>query len=482
MRIVYIDIDSLRPDHLHCYGYHRNTSPNIDRVAQEGVVFTNCYTSDAPCAPSRTALFSGQFGIHNGLIDHGGTAGDVHLIGEDRGFTIGRQRRSWMSFLRAAGIYTVSVSSFAERHSAWHFYDGFNEIYNPGKGGFDIADDVTPFALKWMESNAEKDNWFLHVNYWDPHTPYRTPEKYGNPFEEDPISDWISDEIIEEHYKNSCGWHSAFDVDYEGGYPRVPKKIKTVKDYKKWIDGYDTGIWYVDKHIGCLMDMLSKKGVLDEVIVIISADHGENQGELNVYGDHQTADQCTSNIPLIIKGPRIKKGVKDNALIYNLDLPPTLAGLIGETIPNIWDGIGFGGNLIDGVGDEIGRKYLVCGQGVWTCQRAVRFKDYILIRTYHGGLRIFPDYMLFNIKNDPHECYNLSDKCEDLVNEGIKYLGEWHFEMMSKNRYSIDPMWTVIREGGPHCTRKDAKERYCKILRQSGRKEFAEIISTRCSH
>lgn len=75
MRVLFLDLDSTNPEHLGCYGYHRNTSPNIDKIAAEGVRFTNYYTSDAPCAPSRTALMSGQFGIRNGLVGHGGTAG-----------------------------------------------------------------------------------------------------------------------------------------------------------------------------------------------------------------------------------------------------------------------------------------------------------------------------------------------------------------------------------------------------------------------
>ena len=72
MRVLYLDIDTLRPDHLGCYGYHRNTSPNIDRLASEGVRFDNCYVSDSPCLPSRAALYTGQCGIRNGAINHGG--------------------------------------------------------------------------------------------------------------------------------------------------------------------------------------------------------------------------------------------------------------------------------------------------------------------------------------------------------------------------------------------------------------------------
>ena len=156
MRILYVDIDTLRADHLGCYGYHRNTSPNIDRIAAEGVRFTQCYTTDAPCLPSRTALFSGRFGIHNGVINHGGLAADIPREGAPRGFKSGFSQSVWMSRLRQAGYHTVSISPFAERHSAWHFYAGFSEMYNPGRGGMESAEHVTPTVLKWIEQHAKE--------------------------------------------------------------------------------------------------------------------------------------------------------------------------------------------------------------------------------------------------------------------------------------------------------------------------------------
>lgn len=77
MNVLFIDIDTLRPDHMGCYGYGRNTTPNIDAIAREGVRFDNYYCSDAPCLPSRAALVSGTFGIKNGVVGHGGTARTV---------------------------------------------------------------------------------------------------------------------------------------------------------------------------------------------------------------------------------------------------------------------------------------------------------------------------------------------------------------------------------------------------------------------
>ena len=86
MNVLFIDIDTLRPDHMGCYGYGRNTTPNIDAIAREGVRFDNYYCSDAPCLPSRAALVSGTFGIKNGVVGHGGTAADRFREGITRDF------------------------------------------------------------------------------------------------------------------------------------------------------------------------------------------------------------------------------------------------------------------------------------------------------------------------------------------------------------------------------------------------------------
>ena len=135
MRVLFIDIDTLRPDHMGCYGYYRNTTPNMDKVAAEGVRFDNYYCSDAPCLPSRAALVSGRFGIRNGAVGHGGTAADMRLKGADRGFRDIHDINSLHNIFRRAGMYTASVSTFPERHSSWWFNAGFNETYNVGDCG-----------------------------------------------------------------------------------------------------------------------------------------------------------------------------------------------------------------------------------------------------------------------------------------------------------------------------------------------------------
>lgn len=175
MRILYVDCDSLRPDHLGCYGYRRKTSPNIDRIASDGRRFTNYYASDVPCLPSRTAFFAGQFGIETGVVNHGGTNATPRSRGSTRGFDTARGRyRSFPTVLRQEGHRTAFISVFPQRHGAWYVLDGFTDWVATGMRGRERADVVTPPAREWLETHATEEDWYLHVNYWDPHT-HTTP-------------------------------------------------------------------------------------------------------------------------------------------------------------------------------------------------------------------------------------------------------------------------------------------------------------------
>ena len=470
MRILFLDLDTLRPDHLGCYGYHRNTSPNIDSIAKQGVRFSNYFCSDAPCLPSRAALMSGRFGIHTGVVGHGGTAGDMRLEGRPRQFRDRMAFDSLSSFLKRSGFRTVTVSPFAERHGAWWFYSGFNEMYNTGKGGMESAEDITPTVLKWIDRNAEDDNWFLHVNYWDPHTPYRAPAEFGNPFKDDPIPDWITPEILEEHRTLSSP-HGAceinmYDAQTNPRWPRHPGEIRNIDELRMLFDGYDCGIRYVDEHIGRLFAALSERGVLDDLAIIISSDHAENLGELGIYAEHATADAITPHIPMIIRWPGGKSGHVDQGLHYNLDLAPTLADLLGKEPVKTWDGASYAPTITEG--RDCGRDYLVLSQCAHVCQRGVRFGDWMYTRTYHDGYHLFPDEMLFDVKNDPHELHNIAPANKDVCMEAVYYLNEWHDAMMKSMPYQIDPLWTVMKEGGPLHARGHLKA-YCERLEQTGR-------------
>ena len=471
MRILYIDLDALRPDHLGCYGYHRDTSPNIDALAAEGTRFTNYYTSDAPCLPSRTALYTGMFGIHSGVVGHGGTASDLFVQGQTRGFRDRIEYNSLPSRLQNAGYHTAQISPFGQRHAARQFYAGFNEMHNTGKGGVESAEEVTPVVMKWLEDHAKEDRWFLHLNYWDVHTPYRVPEDYGNPFENDPLPAWLTQEIWQKHLKQ-VGPHKAQEINMlddreDPQYPRHPGSLRTEADLRRMFDGYDTAIRYADEQVGRIVAALKAGGVYEDTLILISSDHGENMGELGIYGEHGTADQITCRVPMISRGPGVKPGQVDRGLHYALDLAPTLAEMVGMEVPEMWDGQSYLGTLWEGV--DCGRDQVVISQCAHVCQRSVRFGPWLYMRTLHDGFHLFPKEMLFNVEEDPYEQHDLSAARPELCREGAARLLDWQETQMLSSITNVDPLWTVLREGGPFHARRGDLEKYLVHLRRTGR-------------
>lgn len=494
MRILYIDIDTLRPDHLSCYGYHRRTSPNIDALAARGVRFDHVHATDVPCLPSRMALFTGRCGIHNGVINHGGVAADPFIQGPSRGFTSALGNSNWMTCLRKAGYHTAAVSSFGERHSAFHWYAGFKDILNCGGSGLERADEAAPLALDWLGRHARDDNWFLHFHVWDPHTPYRTPAAFGRPFAATPIPAWLTEEIRRRHWEG-CGPHSAQEVSgfdstpWPGrtACPDQPVAMSSMAEVRRMFDGYDTGIRYADHYVGVILQALEHAGVRDDTAIIVSSDHGECLGELNVYCDHMLADDITTRVPLIICWPGVtdqRGGTVDAALRYHLDMAATVVDLAGGQVPAHWQGQSFAQGLRGhAAGDgkiDAGRESLVVSQGAWSCQRAVKFcaegKPWIAIRSYHDGYHILPDVMLFDLGNDPHEQHDLARQRPDLVARAMSTLEDWTAQMMRTATHGQDPMWTVLREGGPLHTRGQLP-RYLARLRATGRGGLADQLA-----
>lgn len=483
MRVLYIDVDTLRPDHLGCYGYHRPTSPNIDRVASESdsVRLESCYASDTPCLPSRSALISGRFGIHTGVINHGGVTADLGPDGPRRGFHSAIGTTSWARRMQMIGMRTATISSFAQRHSAFHWLAGFTETYDVGKRGMELADEVEPLAVDWLDRHGREDDWFLHLHLWDPHTPYRTPKEYGDPFADHPIPEWLTEDVRQEHWALP-GPHSAQEVmGYTANdpamsrFPRQPLQIRNMADVRAMFDGYDTGVRYADDHIGRILNHLADLGVLDDTAIMISGDHGETLGELGIYCDHQTADDLTARVPLILKWPGLP-GRVDKGLHYQIDVSATILELLGTEVPENWDGVSFAPALRQ-ARDE-GREYLVLSQAAWTTQRSVRWGDYLCIRTYNDALHALPATLLFNVKDDPYEQTDLAEKHPELVDRSQRLLVDWHTEAMARSTTGVDPLFVSLHEGGGLHSRVNEAD-YYEWLRTTGREGWADRLVAR---
>jgi arylsulfatase A-like enzyme len=473
VRILYLDIDSLRPDHLGCYGYHRRTSPNLDALAAEGVRFENCYATDTPCLPSRTAFFLGQCGTVTGVVNHGGEFAD---LAPDRGrdFRSRAGETSLASRLRRNGVRTCSISPFPNRHTAYQVWYGFDETHDTGKGGLENADEMYHVAERWLRANGQADGWFLHVNFWDPHTPYDTPRSFGNPFEGDPIEPWLTEDLLARQ-NASFGPHSAtevpgYDDQLSERWTMGVGAIRNLDDAKRHFDGYDAGIAYADLYLGRLFGLLHELGIWEETAIVVSADHGESHGELNVWGDHQTADQACNRIPLIVRWPGRTDGLAGRSLdglVQHLDLAEAFA---------VWTSSG-ADCALDAALAGGGREQLVLSHGAWSCQRSVRWGQWLLIRTYHTGLKEFPEIMLFDLAGDPHETTNIAAQQPTVVGEGLMRMDAWLGEQMWLGGRG-DPLWGVIQEGGPLHARESSPEwgRYLERLRATGRGHHAHNL------
>lgn len=476
MRIVYFDIDSLRPDHMGCYGYYRNTTPNMDKIAEQGMRFNNCFTVTSPCVPSRASFMSARYGINHGAITHWGEGsrfyypeGDFHS--EEMPF--------FTRHLRAADYKTITFSSFGDRHHAWWFYAGWNEAHTHTlKVGNEDAHEVNAAVIPWLEKHGKEDNYFLHLQYWDPHSLYTSPPEFVEQFANDPAPAFPSEEQIQEHRKQSHPRSATF-LHWSDDYSHIPaysmpNQIANREDFKKLIDGYNGGISYVDKFVGEVVDTFRKLGIEDEVVFIISADHGESFGEQGNYLEHGMATESVHHVPLIIKVPGVTQaGSVNDDFVYNVDVMATITDIVGLNIPSQWDGRSFLPAL---KGEEMeSRDYVVLEHGLYACQRAVRDDRWFYIRTYHSGLYEFPEVVLYDLQQDPHQTENVADRHPEVVALMQQRLDEWVQDNLKKSGRDIDPMQEILDSGGPF--RYLLPHQWVERLRKAGWNERADQLT-----
>ena len=449
MRIVFFDIDCLRPDHIGCYGYNRPTSPNMDAVANDGVRFTGYHCATSPCLPSRTEWASGRFGTRNGVVSNHSAGAQFHI---QKRLYVGPESDNDMLMrrLRTVGCEPVSFSNFADRHNAWWFMCGWKEFHTPNlKGGYETAEEVNTDALHWLKDNATRENYLLHINYWDTHRPYKMDARWADRLAGHPVAQrWPDEDAIRDH-QSIEGWFTAQGQFQDGKspFPLMPGSVSNRSDFEHMLTGYDASIAYVDYHLGVIMDELARQGVLDETAIIISSDHGDSFGEHGIYSDHVCADASIHHIPLIVKWPGVSgSGAVCDSLLYSVDLSATLCDLLGAEKPTDWDGVSFAPQLRGLPGLE--RDFLVWTHSLYAVQRAVRTRQHLMIKTYDDYGYRFGETELYEIEADPHQVTNTAAEMPDIVRRHEELLAGWLDEQQSKPRAIPDPIGAVLAERG----------------------------------
>jgi choline-sulfatase len=450
MRIIYFDIDCLRPDHLGCYGYQRPTSPVIDSIAREGIRFEHYYGASSPCLPSRTGLYSGRFGIRNGVISNHGAGArfnietNLYAGPKDSNQVFTRQ-------IMAHGMKPVCFSNFADRHNALWFMYGWSEYHMINlKFGHETAEEINARLLPWLKTNARQDNYYLHINYWDAHRWYKMDVSWADRFKDHPVpQNWPDAAAIEKHQSLSGPFttHGQFAND-KSDFPLMPGAINNRADFEQMVTAYDASIAYVDHHIKQVLDELERQGVLDDTAIIISADHGDAFGEHGIYTDHVNADECIHHVPLIIRWPGVTpQNATSQAFMYNVDFAPTICDLLGVPIPEDWDGKSYRENVAGRLG--VDRGYLVWDTGLYAVQRAVRTKTHLYIRTYDSWQYTnWSDEELYQMVDDPYQTRNLAKECPAIVEDCRTKMEEWVAQQKVKSNWVGDPIEAVLVERG----------------------------------
>ncbi len=435
LNVLLIVVDTLRKDHLGCYGYRHNTSPNIDRLAKDGAVFTNAYASDVPTIPSFTALLTGQRGISTCIISNKQTE-------------ISRQIIPLPHLLSERGITTCAVSSLA----AWKpwFSWGFNYYLNPAAGQpgrvqLVTADEINSYAIPWIRQH-KKENFFMFLHYWDVHWPYWPPKEFrGLFYKEIDLNDPTV--LIRNRGTPNPVMRQWMTQRKRRDHRPIPGPYR--EDVAYVTDLYDGEIRYVDYHIGEILNTLEEEDIYDRTMVILTADHGEHNAR-----NHMELYEPVINIPFIVRHPEFP-ACKIEALIQNIDVAPTVleAFNIPSEIETQLEGRSLF-PLLEGK-TETGYEEI----HTWMVNsRTIRVGTWKYIENF-TPLR--PPQELYNLEKDPLENNNLVEEEKEMLNQLQRRLKEW---MVSELGSKPDPIM-FLRE-----MRKREMERKYVTIQDYGRR------------
>lgn len=422
MKIILIVVDTLRADHLHCYGYKYETSPNIDKLAREGVVFFKAYANGIPTTPAFTTIFTGLHSMTHKVISHGGDETlppGIPLLAE---------------ILRENGFRTCAVDNLFTIKP--YFAKGYEFYINPqGQSPhFVRAEEINFQAIKWLKEHRDED-FFLFLHYWDPHSPYLPPEKYKFTFYrgEDPFA---SDDRSMEPAKKQIAYPFFKKWHYD--------LLGNPSDANYIIAQYDGEIRYVDDAIGEILETLTVYGIEEDTLLILTSDHGENMTEHNFFFDHQGLYEPVIHIPLIMRfgGKFSPKRIEE--IVQHIDITPTVLDIF-----NIKVNLRFDGKtllpLLRGE-TEMVHEVVVSTECTWRAGIALRRGDWKLIKTMDQGLYSTPPKELYNLKSDPKEMENLYSVEREVGGELELALYRWLEEKLGNKP---DPLRIQAEKGLP---------------------------------
>jgi arylsulfatase A-like enzyme len=420
--VILLVIDTLRADALGCYGYERPTSPNIDALAGSGTLFRSASSPAAWTKPSTATLLTGLHPSRHGALHHGSRLrlpeGETALAEE----------------FRAAGLATAAFVTNPNIKRVFEFDRGFQEFFDSP-----VEDTVSLAALRdsasgqllirlsrhqfnwkyendvfsmnehvfaWLERNADQ-RFFLYLHYIDPHAPYAPPEPFRS-------------EFVQDH---------GFVVHNE-------RKRKVGRDL------YDGEVRAFDAGFGELLARLEEHSILDDTLIAITSDHGEEWYEFGIVGHGTSLYEPVIGVPMILAGPGVPAGRVVPEPVQTLDLPATLLDLAGLGKQALGDGMSFAPWLDPGttpaeralfLENEFGMGHAVDNDFVLSGLRRGPFKLILTERHRYRSPRAgHPAQEFYDLDADPLERDNLilAEEHQERIGRMVRELLE-HSEFLA---------------------------------------------------
>lgn len=316
LNVILITFDTCRADYLGCYGNQWIHTPNIDRLANEGVLFENLCAASSTTAPSHVSIFTSfQPNLH-GVINNGWKMPDSlprlsqYLL--EQGYKTGAS---------VSVHYLIDQYSGLGKYFDWFDYRNIKWMKKFGKdlpyvsrGGRE----TTSAAIDWLEKIKENP-YFLWIHYYDSHAPYFAEGEFHKMYYSgDPRS------------PDKHSMETAIYQNEKMKYPESLKWIQSFRDLDYFKKEYGAEMSFVDSQIGRLLSALERLDLADNTLIVLTGDHGENLGDHEIYFDHWTLYNTDLHVPLIFWYPRkLPSGKRISTPVTHIDITPTILDLVG---------------------------------------------------------------------------------------------------------------------------------------------------------
>lgn len=409
MNLLLIGIDSLRADHMSCYGYHRLTTPHMDDIASEGILFENAYSPYIPTTPGYTTMLTGTDVMTHQMVSlspKGPIEKSIKLLPE---------------ILREKGYRSACIGFDTPFYRGFDSYETFNAWMSWEDAPGHKAEALNEKALPMLESMAEEP-FLLFLRHMDPHSPYLPPPPFDTMFYDKDPCDPSSDTMT-----------PVFDFEPFADFFRswMPPGITDID----WVVAhYDSSLAYMDACIKCLFTRLEELDLFNNTLIVITSDHGETLDEHDCYFDHHGLYEPTIHVPLIYHLPgKIPQNRRIRGFVLQQDLTPTVLDIMGYG--EIPAKLGMDGRnampLIDGERVTNYSEFYV-SECTWMRKRGWRTPQYKLIQAMEPDFHGKPPLELYDLLEDPLENQNVADDRPEIVNALKIRMEKWVKKRLSE--------------------------------------------------